>query len=346
MMLQMLILVVIALPVMTIVGLIMALNTRERLRVLERSVLRLERSLAAGAGAAPQAPSAAEPAPTQPAMHPPEEPAPAAPAPLSKPTAPAPRRPSLEERFGTQWVVWVGGLAIALGGFFLVRLSIEQGWFGPAIRVFLGALLALGLIAAGEWTRRTELLSGIGGLPAAHIPSILTAAGTAVGYADVWAAYGLYNFIGAGAAFVLLGVVALGTIAAALLHGPALAGLGLIGAYVTPRIVASSEPNYWALYLYLAVVTAAAFALARARLWRWLDITALVFGVSWTVPGILDTRVDWLTPHNFHVVAGFVLAALLIVSGFLLGPPAPPGRIDAVSSAGLAAYLLASNLLV
>ena len=94
-----------------------------------------------------------------------------------------------EERFGTQWTVWVGGVALALGGFFLVRYSIEQGWFGPGMRVFLGALLALALIAAGEWARRKETLTGIGGVPAAHIPSILTAAGTAVAYADICAAY-------------------------------------------------------------------------------------------------------------------------------------------------------------
>jgi len=72
-----------------------------------------------------------------------------------------------EERLGTQWTVWVGGVALALGGFFLVRYSIEQGWFGPGMRIILGGLLALVLIAAGEWARRKENLSGIGGVPAA-----------------------------------------------------------------------------------------------------------------------------------------------------------------------------------
>ena len=191
-----------------------------------------------------------------------------------------------EERFGTQWTVWVGGVALALGGFFLVRYSIEQGWFGPGMRIILGGLFALALIAAGEWARRKENLSGIGGLPAAHIPSILTAAGTAVAYADIWAAFALYNFIGAATAFVLLGIVALATLAAALMHGPALAGLGLVGAYVTPLIVSTGQANYWALYIYLAVVTAAAFVLARARMWRWLAFTAVAFGLFWTLPGL------------------------------------------------------------
>jgi uncharacterized membrane protein len=211
---------------------------------------------------------------------------------------PVPAGLSLEERFGTQWVVWVGGLAIAFGGFFLVRYSIEQGWFGPGMRVFLGALLAIALIATGEWARRKENLRSVGGVPSAHIPSILTAAGTAVAYADVWAAYALYEFIGAAAAFVALGIVALATLGAALLHGPTLAGLGLVGAYVTPIIVSTGQPNFWALYLFLSVVTAAAFVLARARMWRWLAVTAIVFGVMWIVPGISQHRYEGLIPHS------------------------------------------------
>ena len=71
-------------------------------------------------------------------------------------------------------------------------------------------------------------------LPIANIPAILTAAGTAVAFATVYAAYALYGFLVPATAFILLGLVALGTLAAALLHGPALAGLGVVGAFVTP----------------------------------------------------------------------------------------------------------------
>ena len=52
------------------------------------------------------------------------------------------------------------------------------------------------------------------GLSKADIPSVLTAAGTAIAYADAYAAYALYGFIGPAVAFVLLGIVALGTLAA------------------------------------------------------------------------------------------------------------------------------------
>ena len=333
------VLLALSFPVIAIAGLVIAIGTRDRVRSLEAKFAALEKGL-------PDEPVRAA-SPLRPTLEaPPIPPVTTAPQPPQPPAAPSQPQMGFEERLGTQWTVWVGGVALALGGFFLVRYSIEQGWFGPGMRIVLGALLALALIAAGEWARRKENLSGISAVPGAHIPSILTAAGTAVAFADVWAAYALYHFIGAGTAFVILGAVALATLAAALLHGPALAGLGLVGAYVTPIIVSTGQPNYWALYLYVAVVTAAAFALARARMWRWLALTAVGFSVFWTLPGLDALLVIGPAAHLFHVVVGFALVAALMVSGLLFGPEAAPGRIDPVSSLALAAYLLGATLIV
>ena len=262
--------------------------------------------------------------------------------------APDPAKPrdygDFERRFGTQWVVWIGGLALALGGIFLVRYSIEAGLIGPGMRVLLGAAFAGALLAAGEYARRREIQGGFTRFEAANIPGICTAAGTTIAYAVIYAAFALYCFLSPGLAFVLLAAVALATLAAALLHGPALAGLGLIGAFVTPALIGSTEPNYWALYLYLAVVTAAAFALARARMWRWLAITAAIFSLIWLILPLGASGA--LYPQAFHLLAGFALAMALIVSGILFGPDTARGRLDLLSSGVLACYLLGALLLV
>jgi uncharacterized membrane protein len=259
------------------------------------------------------------------------------------PLPPAP--PGFEERVGTRWVVWLGGLTLALGGFFMVRYSIDAGLLGPGVRTLLGGAFALALLAAGEWTRRKENTSAIQTLPIANIPAILTAAGTAVAFATVYAAYALYDFLAPATAFILLGLVALGTLAAALLHGPALAGLGIVAAFATPVLVSSQKPDLWALYIYLAIVTAAAFGLARIRLWRWLAVTTIVFALFWTLPCLkFDPPV--VAPFAFHVMSGFVLAALLVVCGFLFGPPADESRIEPISSGSLAAYLLGATMIV
>jgi len=240
---------------------------------------------------APIAPSSADATRTEPARKapPPLQPTPtpakpAIPASAATPPPLAPSEPGFEERIGTRWVVWIGGLTLALGGFFMVRYSIEAGLLGPGVRTLLGGAFALALLAAGEWTRRRESISAIAALPIANIPAILTAAGTAVAFATVYAAYALYGFLAPASAFILLGLVALGTLAAALLHGPALAGLGVAAGFVTPVLVSSQQPDFWALYIYLAIVTAAAFGLARIRLWRWLAVTTILFALLWTFP--------------------------------------------------------------
>ena len=108
----------------------------------------------------PEAPAVAAPAPPPEAETPRPEPPPTV-APPSVPEVPAPVsdpatvRTTLEERLGTRWAVWAGGLLLALGGLLLVRFSIEQGIFGPGVRIALGALFSLALVAAGEWFRRT-----------------------------------------------------------------------------------------------------------------------------------------------------------------------------------------------
>ena len=52
-------------------------------------------------------------------------------------------------------------MALALGGIFLVKYSIEAGLIGPGMRLFFGGLLAAALVAGGEWTRRNELAAAL-----------------------------------------------------------------------------------------------------------------------------------------------------------------------------------------
>ena len=201
----------------------------------------------------------------------PPRPAASVPPIASAPTQPAAASPEprpaqsagLEEMLGAHWAVYAGGLAMALGGVFLVRYSIEAGLIGPRMRIFLGALLAAGLIALGEYFRRKEPKLDLANLPDAHIPSVLTAAGTIVAFGTCFAAYAVYGFMEGATAFVLLGAIGLATMLAAALHGPALAGLGLAGSYVTPLLIASHSPEPWPVVVYLTAVAGAAFMLAR-----------------------------------------------------------------------------------
>src|SRR5260370_15161678 len=85
------------------------------------------------------------------------------------PVAEAAQARSLEERLGAHWTVWIGGIALALGAVLLVRYSIERGFFGPGVRVALGMVLAVALVAAREFLRRRDTH---GESPAAAAPPL------------------------------------------------------------------------------------------------------------------------------------------------------------------------------
>ena len=116
-------------------------------------------------------------------------------------------RPDIETALGTRWAVWVGGLALALGGLFLIRYSIEAGIFGPGVRLTMAGLLGLVLVGGGEFIRRTGFKVPVEGAAGAYVPGILTAAGAFTLFGTVYAAHGIYGFIGPAAAFLLLGVI-------------------------------------------------------------------------------------------------------------------------------------------
>lgn len=229
---------------------------------------------------------------------------------ISEPTRPVREKPSrenLESYLGARWPVWVGGVALAFGGIFLVRYSIEAGLLGPAARLTLASLFGLLLMAGGEVVRR-KALPKISELYAnAMIPGALTAAGAVTLLGTVFAAYAFYEFIGSGTAFVLLALVSFAVIALSLLHGQALAGLGLLGSLVTPLMVTTEEPSANALFLFLGITWLAVNAASRIRRWAVVPMLANIGTGLWVLAyAAIGSGFDPLPP---------TLAMLVMIAG-------------------------------
>lgn len=191
----------------------------------------------------------------------------AQPAPAAEAVSTPATKESFESLLGARWAVWAGGLALALGGIFLVKYSIESGLLSPAVRLSLAAIFGLVLGLAGEAIRRKAVPGIATTYSNAMIPGVLTAAGALTLFGVVYAAYGIYDYIGPGTAFGLLGLVAFATIGLSLLHGQALAGLGLLGSMLTPALISTETPNIWALFVFLTVSWLATAAAARRQGW-------------------------------------------------------------------------------
>lgn len=230
---------------------------------------------------------------------------------------------NLEELLGAKWAVWVGGIAMSLGGIFLVRYAAEQGLLGPEVRIFLGVLLSLALGGAGEWLRRREQSFSLGGYKSAYLPGVLTGAAIIAGFATVYAAYALYNFLDPLVAFMLLAAVSFVALFASWHHGPGIAALGLIGSYATPALVSTQSPSAWSLFTYLLIVTAATYPLARVKHWLWLAKWAAALAFSW---GFLWQGLYWnegdLMPIWIYVVG------LLLLGYYFLSDQDVPPRYD------------------
>jgi uncharacterized membrane protein len=278
------------------------------------------------------------------------KPPPSAPSPEIAPgPAPAPRKVGIEERLGAHWAVIVGGIALALGALLLVKYSIDQGFFGPGLRIAGGLLLGVALVAAGEYLRRKGPPEGASS-QGAPIPSVLTGAGTVAAFGSLYAAHALYGFIGPGAAFLLMGAVGVATMFAAALHGPALAGLGLVGALGAPLLVTSAEPNPWPVVLFVAVVCAAAYGLARLRRWLWLAIAAAAGAAFWE--GLFLANLHGINSIDFSLASHvhLVVEVALVIVAFVLAPhravaPAEQ-RTDTTASAAVLACAAVASLVL
>ncbi|MDJ0278976.1 DUF2339 domain-containing protein, partial [Sphingomonas sp. 2R-10] len=225
------------------------------------------------------------------------------------------QRPALpaidfENLVGSRLPVWIGGLALVVGGIFLVRLSIEAGWLTPAIRTALAALFALVLLLGSEGARH---LSATRDDP--RIAQVLAGAGIASAYATLYLAAALYHLVGPLVGFaIMLGVTAAGLFLA-LRHGPPTAVMALLGGFAAPLVAGYDAAGIGPLLVYLGLFVAALLALAIARGWAWLALAALAAAFGWA--GLLIALVP---AAGLGGIGAFVIA--LAVGGTLAAPRA------------------------
>lgn len=223
---------------------------------------------------------------------------------------------TFEETIGTQWTVWVGGLALLLGAVFLLRYTIEAGVFTPGMRIIMANLFGAGLLGAGEFLRRADpkimgKMAAQAAAGTAYIPGILTAVGIFTLLGTIYAAYELYNFIGPVTAFALMGLTSLAGMALGLLHGPSLAALGLAASLATPLLIQTDNPNAYALYTYLLIVSFASLALAQLRQWGPLKIITFFGALGWAFLSLKATSAaGTFTAWTAYLAILFVLATI------------------------------------
>lgn len=186
-------------------------------------------------------------------------------------TTPASR--NLEQKIGAKFFVWIGAIMLALAGIFLVKYSIDENLMSPAMRVGLGLVMGIVLLAVGQKVRA----------PKGNISQALAAASVADLFASLFAAISLYHLIPPAFGFLLLAVLTGTAIALALREGPFVGLIGLAGGFLTPALVQTDNPKPWALFIFLFFVQLGALVLQHKRGWWYLAGIGIGGGLLWVV---------------------------------------------------------------
>ena len=222
------------------------------------------------------------------------------------------RRPDIdfEELFGRRLPIWLGGIALAVAGVFLVRWSIERGLLSAGVRVAIAFAFGIALLVGAEVAYRKEER-----LRDPRVRQALAGAGLATLYAAFYLAGTQYGLVGQSVAFGGLALVTALAIGLSFRFGLPSAVLGLIGGFAAPLLVGGEEGNLPVLTLYLGLVTAGLVETGRRQSRPWLGAAALVGGLLWGFLLLASGDVSTLA----LLVVGLYLAALASVLPGLLG---------------------------
>ncbi len=243
------------------------------------------------------------------------------------PVAGASGREGLEKLSGAltgNWLIWLGGAALVLGGAFLLKAAVDAGFFGPVMRVASALVAGAAMVAGAEWMRA-------GGAPEKSLaPPVLAGAGGATIYGAIFAAYGLYELIPALVAFALLAAASAGLVVLAVLHRTqAMAALAIVGAHLSPVITGGGGPAGAPFYLYIFAISAGGLVVAQFMRWKpvsWLTLTGALF---WPLIFIAANEVGPLLPLAVYLPAFMAMAALVVWES-----AANPVDVDAIRKQG------------
>jgi uncharacterized membrane protein len=137
----------------------------------------------------------------------------------------------------------------------------------------------------------------------------LQGGGIAVLYLTVFAAFRLYQFLPAGAAFAALGLICLfSAVIAIAQNAQVLAFIGFAGGFAAPVLVSTGQGNHVGLFSYYLLLGVAIAAIAWWKAWRPLNLLGFfaTFGVA-TFWGVLRYQPDQLATTQPFLIGFFAI---------------------------------------
>lgn len=207
---------------------------------------------------------------------------------------------------GVRMLAWIGGLAAFFGVALFVKLSIQNNWVSPEVRVAGGFLAGLAMLVAGLVLVKRDL---------EVLAHTLCAAGVVSLYAVTLAcrAYYHFEFFGPLATFLLMTLIT-GTafLLASRLRAQVVAILGLLGGYLTPVLLSTGVDNPWGLFAYILLLVCGLIAVALYCRWHYMVLLAAVATTGMQLGWAMRFFAVQKMPVVLVVFLGFALVFFMI----------------------------------
>ena len=191
---------------------------------------------------------------------------------------------SLLSNIQENWLVWVGALAMLIGGGYLVQVIGSHIQFSPFMRVSFAFVISLLMVLVGEWFHRKEQQNPQRAARAqgfTYVPAAVTGTGLTGIYCTVIFAFVVYQMLTPSISLIILASAAFFSLALSLRQGPLMAVLGLIGGYTAPLWIGGNEPNYFLLAGYICAISFAATLLMQKVRRAWITPSIAIPHVIW-----------------------------------------------------------------
>ena len=256
------------------------------------------------------APRPATPAPPDASTRAPQAREPVASGPPAAAPGPTRERPSDPVSWVVNWIkqwvttgnapVKVGVIVSLVGVGLLLREAHRRGIIELTIEVRLAAAAAFGLVllAVGWRQRRSRPIYGVS----------LQGGGVAVLYLTTYAAFVVYDVMGAVPAAVAVVVVTVGAgVLSVLQDSRPLAVLGIIGGFLAPVLTYSRPDDHVYVFSFFLVLNAAILGVAWFKTWPELNLLGFVFTFGLTFFWLANRyeQEDWVSTQPF--IALFLL---------------------------------------
>ncbi|MDP3697661.1 MAG: DUF2339 domain-containing protein [Candidatus Taylorbacteria bacterium] len=183
---------------------------------------------------------------------------------------------SVESKITGKSFAFLGSLAILFGISFFLKYAFDNNLIGVNSRIILGVACGFAFLLLGDFLSRKDKYK--------QYSFYISGGGLSILYLSIFSAFNFYHLIEQSTAFAsMISVTAVGALLSLRSNAKALAGLSLLGGFLSPFLVSSGTGDQVTLFTYVLILDLGFLVISYYKKWPEIYIlnlvgTYLIFG--------------------------------------------------------------------